>query len=377
MGRGTLVLLAQDGRRSTRWSPSWRHSLEGDTTATPAGVTGGAGVATMAGPPSFAAATVLVTGAAGFIGACRLRALLARGSRWSASTISTITTTRSSSAATASPRAPGSTCALDFADKPAFDALFAEVQPHAVIHLGAQAGVLFPLQNPYAYPYSNLGRFQRDSPARRCSTWWRPPVLGNGSAIAAVLGRPGGQPATVTLYTRGLQGLERADGAPYAHPVPDQIYRACASSPCTAPGADPTWPRCCFSRAILAGQLQVFNDGQMRDFTYMTTSSPACWSGAGASAAGRRHAAALRRVNLGNHRPVPLEPLRRRDPSAPRANRRSRSTSRMQPGMPTSARSGVRRPRLPARHRHHRRGPAARGRLAPRPSATSSQPLRR
>lgn len=48
---------------------------------------------------------------------------------------------------------------LDLADSPAIAALFARERPEAVIHLAAQAGVRYSLHNPQAYVDSNLTGF--------------------------------------------------------------------------------------------------------------------------------------------------------------------------------------------------------------------------
>jgi len=48
---------------------------------------------------------------------------------------------------------------LDLADTSATEALFAVEQPERVIHLAAQAGVRYSLQNPHAYVQSNLVAF--------------------------------------------------------------------------------------------------------------------------------------------------------------------------------------------------------------------------
>src|SRR5690554_4594887 len=48
---------------------------------------------------------------------------------------------------------------LDIADRPAFEVRFREFAPDVVIHLAAQAGVRYSLENPYAYVDSNLVAF--------------------------------------------------------------------------------------------------------------------------------------------------------------------------------------------------------------------------
>lgn len=48
---------------------------------------------------------------------------------------------------------------LDLSDADALDRLFAQVRPQVVINLAAQAGVRYSLENPKAYLDSNLGGF--------------------------------------------------------------------------------------------------------------------------------------------------------------------------------------------------------------------------
>ena len=103
---------------------------------------------------------VLVTGAAGFIGAYVARALLARGDAalgcdsfndYYAPKL------KRDRVAALCPGLP--MVELDLADKAALDALLARERPRAVVHLAAQAGVRYSLEHPYAYLHSNLEAF--------------------------------------------------------------------------------------------------------------------------------------------------------------------------------------------------------------------------
>src|SRR5512140_38951 len=104
--------------------------------------------------------TILLTGAAGFIGAYVARALLARGDavigldNFNAYYDPQIKRDR---VAALCPKLD--LRHVDLADKAALDALFAEIRPARVIHLAAQAGVRYSLQNPHAYLHSNLTGF--------------------------------------------------------------------------------------------------------------------------------------------------------------------------------------------------------------------------
>src|SRR5438045_1543599 len=100
---------------------------------------------------------VLVTGAAGFIGAYVCRALAARGERvigcdnFNAYYAPKLKRDR---VAALIPTIEMSE--LDIADKPTWDALIAAKKPRAIVHLAAQAGVRYSLESPYTYLTSNL-----------------------------------------------------------------------------------------------------------------------------------------------------------------------------------------------------------------------------
>jgi UDP-glucuronate 4-epimerase len=110
--------------------------------------------------------TVLVTGAAGFIGAGVCERLLARGEQVvgvdnlnpyydPALKQARLQRLEAQAAASGCPSA-WRFQQLDLADGPALAALLADVGPCRVIHLAAQAGVRYSLENPGAYVQSNL-----------------------------------------------------------------------------------------------------------------------------------------------------------------------------------------------------------------------------
>ena len=104
--------------------------------------------------------TILVTGAAGFIGAYVARALLARGERVvGLDNFNDYYDPQLKRDRVAALCPTLDLRTLDLADKAALDALFAEIKPDRVIHLAAQAGVRYSLKNPYAYLHSNLAGF--------------------------------------------------------------------------------------------------------------------------------------------------------------------------------------------------------------------------
>ena len=104
---------------------------------------------------------VLVTGAAGFIGAAVSAALLARGdavigidSLNDYYPVALKYARREQLAAQGGNRFAFEQ--LDFADRHALDAALAPLKFDRVVHLGAQAGVRYSIENPHAYVESNL-----------------------------------------------------------------------------------------------------------------------------------------------------------------------------------------------------------------------------
>ena len=162
-----------------------------------------------------------------------------------------------------SPTAPRSTAA--FAGDGPFD---------RVIHLAAQAGVRYSLENPVAYVTSNVLGFTHVLEAcRRAATPHlvfasTSSVYGANRAHALRRG-PGRRPPAAVL--RRDQAGERADGACLQPSLRPADAPACASSPSTAPGGGPTWRRCSSpTRSSPAGRSGSSTPGRhSRDFTYV------------------------------------------------------------------------------------------------------------
>ncbi len=102
---------------------------------------------------------ILVTGAAGFIGFHTARYLLERGD-----TVVGLDNfndyydvrLKEGRASLLEPSERFSMVRMDLADRPAMDALFAREKFDRVVHLAAQAGVRYSLENPHAYIDSNI-----------------------------------------------------------------------------------------------------------------------------------------------------------------------------------------------------------------------------
>lgn len=222
--------------------------------------------------------TTLVTGAAGFIGYHVCRTLLSRGG--AVIGIDSINDyynpqlkhdriaelERLNSGAFRFKR-------VDFADHEALDAALAGEEFDRIVHLGAQPGVRYSLQNPRAYIQSNLvGHLNLMELARgRGSSHLvyasSSSVYGNNESLPFSVEDRVDHP--ISLYAATKKSDELMSET-YAH-----LYRI----PMTGlrfftvygPWGRPDMAPWIFTRKILAGEpIQVFNHGNMRrDFTYI------------------------------------------------------------------------------------------------------------
>ncbi|MDH5305268.1 MAG: SDR family NAD(P)-dependent oxidoreductase, partial [Gammaproteobacteria bacterium] len=102
---------------------------------------------------------ILVTGAAGFIGSATARQLLQRGD-----TVVGLdnfndyydVTLKEARAALLAPYDKFSMVRLDLVDRAAMESLFAAHRFDRVVHLAAQAGVRYSIENPHSYIESNI-----------------------------------------------------------------------------------------------------------------------------------------------------------------------------------------------------------------------------
>ena len=111
--------------------------------------------------------TVLVTGAAGFIGANLVRALLGTGAAVNVIGLDNVNDYYDVSIkeyrlkeleklAQAAPRASWQLVRGDLADRPLVDGMFERYRPQLVVNLAAQAGVRYSITDPDAYIKANL-----------------------------------------------------------------------------------------------------------------------------------------------------------------------------------------------------------------------------
>ena len=264
--------------------------------------------------------TILLTGGAGFIGAATAERLLERGERVvvldNFNDYYPVQLKRDRIARLARFGDALTVHAVDFSDAAAVESALQGVEFDRIVHLGAQAGVRYSLENPLAYAASNLtghlvvlelARHRRVQHMVYASS---SSVYGNNAKVPFSVEDPVDHP--ISLYAATKRADELISDS-YAH-----LYR----TPLTGlrcftvygPWSRPdmmTW-KC--TEAVLAGRpIQVFNRGEMhRDFTYIddivngvmaVLDHPPADDGA-VKPGGSVSPHAL--YNIGNNRPEPL-----------------------------------------------------------------------
>lgn len=219
---------------------------------------------------------VLLTGAAGFIGRATTAALLKAGHQVVAvDNLNDYYAVSLKHARLATLREqPGlQFYPLDVADWPALDALFAEQRPDAVIHLAAQAGVRYSIQNPHAYAQSNLLGMThileacRQYPVQHLVYASSSSVYGKNAKAPFAEDDRTDQP--VSFYAASKKANE-VMAASYSH-----LYQLPATGlrffTVYGPWGRPDMAPWLFTEAILRGEpIKVFNHGRLqRDFTYI------------------------------------------------------------------------------------------------------------
>jgi len=210
---------------------------------------------------------------------------------------------------------------MDVADHQSLSRLFSEQKVRRVVHLAAQAGVRYSLENPYAYIQANFNGFIS---VLECCRHAKVDHLLYASS-SSVYGANTKVPFSVhdnvdhpiSLYAATKKGNELMAHS-YAH-----LFKL----PCTGlrfftvygPYGRPDMALFSFTKAILAGKpIDVFNNGKMqRDFTYVDDivegivrllDRPAkpdpTWSSADPDPA--TSFAPYRVYNIGNNQPVEL-----------------------------------------------------------------------
>ena len=225
------------------------------------------------------ARTVLVTGAAGFIGAALSMRLLQRGDRVvGLDNLNDyydpgLKQARLQQIAAMAPAGAWRFERLALEDAQALLALFAEERPQVVVNLAAQAGVRYSLENPAAYIQSNLVGFGnllegcRHHGTQNLVYASSSSVYGGNRNLPFHESQPVNHP--VSLYAASKKANELMAHT-YSH-----LYGLPATGlrffTVYGPWGRPDMAPMLFARAILAGEpIKVFNHGKMqRDFTYI------------------------------------------------------------------------------------------------------------
>jgi UDP-glucuronate 4-epimerase len=162
---------------------------------------------------------------------------------------------------------------LDLADGPALAALLADVGPCRVIHLAAQAGVRYSLENPGAYVQSNLVAMGhvlegcRHQQVEHLVYASSSSVYGGNRNLPFSEAQPVNHPVSLYAATKKANEL-MAHTYSHLYGLPATGLRFFTVY---GPWGRPDMAPMLFARAILAGEpIRVFNQGRMRrDFTYI------------------------------------------------------------------------------------------------------------
>jgi len=222
--------------------------------------------------------TVLVTGAAGFIGYHVAAALLARGERViGVDNINAYYDVRLKEARLdrLATRTGFQFQRLDIADRRAMEALAASHPDiRVIVHLAAQAGVRHSLQDPHAYVHSNvMGQLVLLEIARRLPVLQHFVYASSSSVYGANRELPFRETDRVDTPLSLYAATKRADelmGHAYAHlfGLPQTGLRFFTVY---GPWGRPDMAYYSFARAIVAGEpITLYDDGRLkRDFTYI------------------------------------------------------------------------------------------------------------
>jgi len=260
--------------------------------------------------------TVLVTGAAGFIGHFVAQRLLEQGAtvvgldnlndyydpRLKEDRLARLTQ---------GPHAARFRAArIDLADRAAMEALFAHERFDSIIHLAAQAGVRYSLTHPHAYVQSNLVGFMtilegaRAQQVRHLVYASSSSVYGANTKQPFAVADPVDRPISLYAATKRANEL-------MAYVYAMQFGVAATGLrffTVYGPWGRPDMAAFKFTQAILAGEsIDVYNYGDMqRDFTYIDDIVEGVLRVHERPPAADADGVLHKVYNIGNHRPEPL-----------------------------------------------------------------------
>ncbi|NJN31928.1 MAG: NAD-dependent epimerase [Synechococcales cyanobacterium RM1_1_8] len=215
---------------------------------------------------------------------------------------------------------------LDLSDRRATEQLFANQRPRRVVHLAAQPGVRYSIENPHAYVDSNLVGFMnvlegcRHQGVEHLVYASSSSVYGANRTLPFATDHNVDRPISLYAATKKANEL-MAHTYSHLYGIPATGLRFFTVY---GPWGRPDMALFKFTKAILTGQpIQLYNQGQMqRDFTYiddivegvlgvLAQPPQAAIATTEASSNGESENPALapaphRLFNIGNHRPVAL-----------------------------------------------------------------------
>jgi len=164
---------------------------------------------------------------------------------------------------------------LDFSDHEAVLALINEVKPERILHLGAQAGVRYSIENPYTYAQSNLiGHLSILEAARSLGDDLKHLVYASSSSVYGERSNvpfreedAANSPASLYAATKRSDEMMSASySSLYGIPASGMRFFTVYG-----PWGRPDMAYWSFAEAMLEGKpIRVFNEGKMeRDFTYI------------------------------------------------------------------------------------------------------------
>ncbi len=225
------------------------------------------------------AAPIIVTGAAGFIGHSVAHRLLDRGERVIGVDICNDyydPALKEARLATFTNKQAFSFERMDIADAAAMAALVRDNEVTRVVHLAAQAGVRYSIQNPFAYEHSNLAGHLSVMESCRHAEGFQHLVYASSSSVYGEKPMGGAgfsedEPATdpVSLYAatkRACELMSKSYATLYKLPQTGLRFFTVYG-----PWGRPDMAYFSFTQKILKGEaIEVYGEGKMaRDFTYI------------------------------------------------------------------------------------------------------------
>ena len=260
--------------------------------------------------------TVLVTGAAGFIGCFVAQRLLAQG----AAVVGldnlndyydpTLKEDRLALLTGGPHAARFAFERIDLADRAAMEALFARRRFDSIVHLGAQAGVRYSITHPHAYVDSNLAGFMTILEGARAQQVKHLVYASSSSVYGANTKQPFAVADPVDRPISLYAATKRANE------LMAYVYATQFGIPSTGlrfftvygPWGRPDMAAFRFTRAIIEGRaIEVYNHGDMqRDFTYIDDIVEGVLRVQARAPQPDADGVPHKVYNIGNHRPEPL-----------------------------------------------------------------------